>query len=107
MDITKHKMPVPMKYGKAIAKEAREKKRVKVAKDGGIILEKKTVSEEERGKREKEERKRRENRGFKPAVGKFRNGALMLSKKDIREIEGPKERSGGKGLKKGGKGKRR
>ncbi|RPB19169.1 hypothetical protein L211DRAFT_662376 [Terfezia boudieri ATCC MYA-4762] len=102
VDITKHKMPVPMKYAKAIAKEAREKKRVKVAKDGGIVLEKKTVSEEERRKREKEERKRRENRGFKPAVGKFKNGALMLSKKDIREIEGPKERSGGKG----GKGKR-
>lgn len=96
-------MPVPMKYGKSIAKEARERKRVKVAKDGGIILEKKTVSKEERKKREKEERKRREGRGFKPAVGKFRNGALMLSKKDIMEIEGPKERSGGKG----GKRKRR
>jgi len=100
-------MPVPMKYGKAIAKEAREKKRVKIAKSEGIILEKKTVSEEERRKKQREERKRRENRGFKPAVGKFRNGALMLSKKDIREIEGPKERSGGKGGKKGGKGKRR
>lgn len=99
-------MPVPMKYGMTLAKDAREKKRVRVARDSGIVLEKKTLGEEERRKREKDERKRRENRGFGPAVGKFKNGALVLSKKDVRDIEGPRERSGGKG-KRGGKGKKR
>jgi len=86
-----------MKYGKALAKEAQEQEGVEAAKGGEIILEKKTVSEEERRKKQREERKRRENRGCKLTVGKFRTRALMLSKKDIREIDGPKETSGGKG----------
>ncbi|KAF8461279.1 hypothetical protein BDZ91DRAFT_737648 [Kalaharituber pfeilii] len=109
-DLTKHKMPVPMKRGLKLGRAAAEAKRIKIARDGGIVLEKKTMSEEERKKKEREERKRRENRGFKPAVGKFRNGSLVLSKKDIREIEGGggeggkmERRIGGKGGKRKGK----
>ena len=97
------------------ARAANEKKRFATAREAGIILEKKVVGEEERRKKAKEERKRRGERGdgFMPSVGKWRNGGLVLSKGDIREVQGSGEKSGGgksgkKGKGKGkGKGKRR
>lgn len=70
----------------------REKRREQRASEAGVILSKKIVSSEEKKKKEKEGRKRRQDRGFGPSVGKFRGGALVLSKRDVREIEGPRSK---------------
>lgn len=81
-------------------KERVEKARRKEARENGIILEKEAKKDTKRVKRMRE----MDAPGFAPAVGRFKNGALVLSKKDVREIEGRRS-SGGKGRKP--KGKRR
>ncbi|TGZ84257.1 hypothetical protein EX30DRAFT_381784 [Ascodesmis nigricans] len=87
-------------------KKAVEKLRRKEAKENGIILEKE-VREVKKVKRVRE----MDAPGFKPAVGRFKNGTLVLSKKDVRDIEGRSGggKSGRGGGRKGGKpkGKRR
>jgi hypothetical protein len=82
------KMPLSHYRGIMKKKADTEEKRRTQARENGIILEK------AQGKVMKE--KRRERGIGAPGVGKFRGGTLSLSKKDVREIEGPK-RSGGKG----------
>ena len=85
-------MPQPLKFKLSRAREEREKRREQRANDAGVILSKKSVSAKEKKKSETEVRKRRQDRGFGPSVGKFRRGALVLSKRDVREIEGPRPR---------------
>ncbi|KAL7271641.1 pre-rRNA processing and 40S ribosomal subunit assembly [Rhizina undulata] len=92
-DLTGHKIPMKMRQGINSGKKYRDEKRKREAKEAGIILEKEV-------KVKKVERKR--DRGFGPSIGRFKGGALVLSKKDVREIEGG---SGGGG--KGGKGVKR
>ena len=41
-----------------------------------------------------------------PGVGRFVGGALRISRKEVREIEGPKRGVGGKGRGRGGRGGR-
>ncbi|KAH0608251.1 uncharacterized protein H6S33_002303 [Morchella sextelata] len=92
-DLTKHKMPMADRVWMEKSRKAKEEKRRREAREAGVVL--------EREVRVKKEVKRRE-RGFGPSVGKFRNGTLVLSRRDVMDIEG---RSGGEG--RGGKGKKR
>jgi hypothetical protein len=71
-------------------KRGKEEKRRKDAKEAGVVLER-----EVRGKR-KEGRRERGVGG--PGVGRMRGGMLVLSKRDIVEVQG---RKGGRG--RGGK----
>jgi hypothetical protein len=76
---------MPMSHRKGIVRKAenREEKRRKEAKEAGIVLERRKVVRKVR------ERSERVVGG--PAVGKFRGGMLMLSKKDVASIHGRKE----------------
>lgn len=85
---------MPMSHRKGILRKAqyREEKRRKEAKEAGIVLEKKKGVTNGREKRE---------RGIGgPAVGKFKGGLLMLSKKDVASIDERRERLGSKRAKK-------
>lgn len=97
-DITGQKHPMAVRKGMDAAKRLKEEKRRKHAKEAGIVLEK-----EVRVKKMSEREKTRD-RGFGPSVGRFRNGTLVLSKRDVMDIEGRTGSGGGKGGK-GGKGK--
>lgn len=88
-------MPMAARKGMDAAKRTREEKRRKNAKEAGIVLEK-----EVRVKKMTEREKARD-KGFGPSIGRFKNGTLVLSKRDVMDIEG---RTGG-GSGKGGKGK--
>jgi hypothetical protein len=65
---------------------AREEKRRREAKENGIVLERKGGKERRRG------RGKGEGEIDGPGVGKWRGGMLRLSGRDVRDIEGPKER---------------
>ena len=81
--LTQQKMPFAQRKGIMAKATAREEKRRREAKENGIILEKKGS-----GNRIKDTRR---DRGLDaPSVGKFRNGTLRLSKKDVADIEGPR-----------------
>jgi len=87
-------VPMAIRKGIAAAREERELKRRKNAKEAGIVLEKDTT---------KRISKKRKDRGsFGPSVGKFKGGALVLSKRDVMDIEG-RSGPGGGGGRKGGK----
>lgn len=81
---------MPMSFRKGIAKKARsrEEARRKGAKEAGIVLERKHLV--------KKDKERRERGVGGPAIGKFRGGMLVLSKKDVASIEGPKQKARGK-----------
>jgi hypothetical protein len=87
-------MPMAHRRGIISKQNEREEKRRKEAKENGIILEqaKMITKKGSDGKRD---------RGVgAPGVGKFSGGTLKLSKKDIFEIEGPRNsgsRRGGRG----------
>lgn len=99
-------MPMAARKGIDAARKTKEEKRRKHAKEAGIVLEKEV--------RVKKTDKKRD-RGFGPSIGRFRNGTLVLSKRDVMDIEGPTGSGsggggkGGKGFKggKGGKGGKR
>lgn len=80
---TQRKMPMGMRQGINMANEAREEKRRREAKENGIILEK--ASDKKRGKR------RSKGRGDvavdMPGMGRFSNGELRLSKREVRAVE--------------------
>lgn len=102
-------MSTAMATGIKAKKEKVNMLRRKEARENGIVLEK----EKSKGPSKDEERRKRSREmapGFAPAVGRFKNGALVLSKKDVRDIEGrPKgiSKSGGRGGKTGGKGRKK
>ncbi|ETI22979.1 hypothetical protein G647_04775 [Cladophialophora carrionii CBS 160.54] len=83
------KMPMAHRRGILAKAAAREKGRRKEASENGIILEKAVAKS-----RTKE--LRRERAVDVPAVGKFRGGTLMLSKRDVLDIQG-QGRSGPRG----------
>lgn len=95
-DITVQRHSMITRKGMDTAKRTKEEKRRKDAKEAGIVLEK-----EVRIKKMSEREKTRD-RGFGPSVGRFKNGTLVLSKKDVMDIEG---RTGGGSSGKGGRGK--
>lgn len=109
-DITVQKHSMIASKGMDAAKRMKEEKRRKHAKEAGIVLEK-----EVRVKKMSEREKTRD-RGFGPSVGRFKGGTLVLSKRDVMDIEGrtgggsgkgkAKGFKGGKGGKKGGKKRR-
>lgn len=78
---TQAKMPLSHRRG-IIAKAAqKEAKRRKEAKENGIILEKEA--------RQRHVKSVKRDRGVGgPTVGKFKNGELKLSRRDIRDIQG-------------------
>lgn len=77
---------MPLSFRKGIAEKAqrREEARRKEAKEAGIVLERKQAV--------KKHRERRERAVGGPAVGKFRGGMLVLSRKDVASIEGPRQK---------------
>lgn len=84
-----------------IAKQTqKEDMRRKDAKENGIILEKAKL-----GKKPSE---RKRDRGVgAPGIGRFTNGTLKLSKKDIFDMEGPKRGSSSRGERGGSRGRGR
>jgi len=93
-------MGMIMKKGVEGKKVKKEKKRRREAKEAGVVLEKEV-------KTEKVRRKRGRNVGM-PTVGKWKGGALVLSKRDVGEITGEREKGGsGRGEKRGRGGKRK
>ncbi|RPA80471.1 hypothetical protein BJ508DRAFT_415451 [Ascobolus immersus RN42] len=94
------KMPMNMRKGMIKAQESREEKRRREAKEAGIILEK--ARKKDTGKEERRDRGLNLN-----GMGKFRNGALVISKKEVDTISASVSKSsGGRGGKKGGRGGR-
>ena len=84
-------MPIAHRKGIVAKAASREASRRKEAVENGIIL--------ERVKMAAKPEQRRERGVDAPGVGKFRGGTLKLSKGDVKAIEGPKQRMGGKGRK--------
>jgi hypothetical protein len=86
---TQQKMPLSHRRGIKAKATAREEVRRKEAQENGIILERAS-----KGKRSDLEKR---DRGVgTPAVGKFAGGTLKLSRKDIHEINGPRQAIRGK-----------
>lgn len=82
-------MPIAHRKGIVAKAAGREATRRKEAVENGIILEKAKLAARPEQRRE---------RGIAaPGVGKFRGGTLKLSSRDVKSIEGPKQRMGGKG----------
>ena len=88
------KMPMSHRKGIVEKRVMRENKRRKEAKENGIILERKGGKGRKRGGK-------REMEVDGPSVGKWSGGMLRLSGRDVRDIEGSKERSNGKWKKRG------
>lgn len=93
--IPDQKMPLEAKRGIDGKKREREKKRRREARETGVVLEKekKVVKVRKKGTMA--------GKGLgsldAPSVGKFKGGALVLSKKDVRSITGAGQGKGGKG----------
>jgi len=102
-DVAPQKMAMHIKKGIAGKKAEREKKRRREAKEAGIVLEKEV--------KEVKKRKRPGMAGVdNPGIGRFKGGALVLSKKDVDGITGGSgggTGKGGKGGKHGGRGGRK
>jgi hypothetical protein len=82
-----------VRKGMEAAKLKREQKRRKEAKETDTVLEKPMKKIKERKTRD---------RGLGPSVGRFKGGALVLSKRDVREIQGEPRRESkksGRGMK--------
>lgn len=94
-------MPMSLRKGITAKAKLREDLRRKEAKENGIILEREK-RKADGGAGKKASSAQRRDRGIGgPSVGKFRNGALTLSKRDVASIT----RDGGSGGR-GGKGKK-
>jgi hypothetical protein len=100
-EVVKERIPMAMRKGIDEKRVNREKKRRREAKEAGIVLEKEV--------KERKERKRVKGMGVvaEPGVGKWKNGGLVLSKKDVASITGGGEKKGGRGGRGGRGGKRR
>lgn len=92
--ITQQKAALNVKRGIEGKRVEREKKRRREARETGVVLEKekKVVKVRKKGTVA--------GKGLgvldAPAVGRFKGGALVLSKKDVRDITGGGERKGDK-----------
>jgi len=87
--LAQEKMPLAHRKGITAKAAAKEQTRRREAKVNGIILERVV-------KMKKGGDQRRERGVGGPGIGKFRGGTLKLSKRDINEIQGPKQRTFGK-----------
>ena len=87
--LEQEKMPIAHRKGIVAKATSREASRRKEAAENGIIL--------ERVKMAAKPEQRRERGVDAPGVGKFRGGTLKLSSRDVKSIEGPKPKTGGKG----------
>ncbi|KAA8910460.1 hypothetical protein FN846DRAFT_775219 [Sphaerosporella brunnea] len=97
-EVEKQNTPMHIRKGIEEKKSMREKKRRREAKEAGIVLEKEV--------KERKIRKRVKGMGVvgEPGVGRWKNGGLVLSKRDVASITGGGEkRSGGGKGRKGGK----
>jgi hypothetical protein len=94
--LAQRNMPMGQRQGIATARRGREEKRRKEARENGIVLE---VARKEPKKSAGQKRRERGIGG--PAVGKFKGGTLRLSQGDVRQIQGPPPKKGGK--RKGGR----
>ena len=81
---SQEKMPMVHRQGIRAKAHSREELRRRDARENGIILEK--VS-----KRGSSEKPKRERGVDAPGVGKFRGGTLKLSRRDVADIQGPKQ----------------
>lgn len=87
--LEQEKMPLSHRKGIKAKAADRETTRRKEAVENGVILERfKTAPKAE---------KRRERGIAPPSIGKFKGGTLKLSSRDVKSLEGPKQRVGGKG----------
>jgi hypothetical protein len=95
-EVVKERTPMAIRKGIEEKRINREKKRRREAKEAGIVLEKEV--------KERKERKRVKGMGVvaEPGVGRWKNGGLVLSKKDVASITGGGEKRGGRSGK-GGK----
>ena len=84
------KMPLSHRKGISAKATSREGRRRKEASENGVVLEK--------ARSAIKSAKRRERSVGGPTVGNFKGGTLKLSSRDVRSIEGPKQRgsSGGR-----------
>ena len=92
--LAQKKMPMGIRKGIAGAAAAREEKRRREAKENGIILERAIG-----GGKNKAAGKRRRAGGLAvdmPGVGRMKGAELRLSQRDIRSMETPREKPGGK-----------
>jgi hypothetical protein len=94
---TQKNMPMNIRKGIKAAGIAREDKRRRIAKENGVILERKGNGH---GADSVRKRKRRDLAVDLPSVGRMKGAELRLSERDVRSIEGTRP-SG-----RGGKGKR-
>lgn len=94
--LEQEKMPMAFRKGIVGKASAREATRRKEAAENGVILERATAMKVQGGN----SRDKQRERGMSgPGVGKLRGSTLKLSQRDVRSIEGPKQRDGGKGKK--------
>lgn len=100
---TQKKMPMRDRKGILAKADLREELRRKEAKENGIILERERKKDSKKGGREMAGK--RDHGIGAPSVGKFRNGTLTLSRKDVHSITRDGS-GGGRGGRRGGKGKR-
>lgn len=101
--LAQKKMPMGMRKGITGAAAAREDKRRREAKENGIILERAVGGKSGSGgggKKTTAGAKRRRAAGGlavdMPGVGRMKGAELRLSQRDIRSMETPRERPGGK-----------
>ena len=89
---TQQKMPMSHRKGMSSKAVSKEEARRREARENGIILERPTSSVKAGNTKTKRDR------GVgNPSVGKFVGGTLHLSKRDVRDIQGPRKAGRGKG----------
>lgn len=81
---TQRKMPMGMRKGINSARQEREAKRRREAKENGIILE---TALKEKGRKRTSKGTRGDVAVDMPGMGKFRNGELRLSSREVKEVE--------------------
>jgi hypothetical protein len=81
---SQEKMPIAHRLGMKAKAASREDLRRKDARENGIILEKAS-------KKPSSDRANRERGVDAPGLGRFRGGTLKLSRRDVADIQGPKQ----------------
>lgn len=85
---SQEKMPMAHRLGMKAKAASREDLRRKDARENGVILEKAS-------KRASTDRPKRERGVDAPGVGRFRSGTLKLSRRDVADIQGPRQNTRG------------
>lgn len=85
---SQEKMPMAHRLGMKAKAASREDLRRKDARENGVILEKAS-------KRASTDRPKRERGVDAPGVGRFRSGTLKLSRRDVADLQGPRQNTRG------------